>query len=368
MKLLLMIILAVSLINSQWSGDGSGGWNDDDEEGSGRDDDDDDDDDFSGDSYDHDDDDSDDNDEDLASVGLGKDVIELTDENFGRKVLKEKETGWMVDFYGTFCVNSKRFSKMCNSKRLVQPWAEAATRLKGRMNLGALDVDQHKSIAERFKIQDYLTILCGPVILYFDPGSSEPETYDEGHTADAIVRWAEEKLASLEELRPYEEDAYIDEEYQGILDNYSEEMYNDDDDTTADSLEVLKETVYETEEQPVYDYSDITDSEEEEKTVSEKNTREPHPTSHRMDVSIRKQFEEVDKIKQKLDADTNTIQKQFEDEIKGRKANSGQSPKVNCLLLILVLTVHWMFLNFSMSRRPRPRRLIQIRRRPAHLQ
>jgi len=272
-------------------------------------------------------------------------------------VLKEKETGWLVDFYAPWCDNSRR---------LVQPWAEAASRLKGRMNLGALDVDQHKSIADRLKIKDY------PTIVYFDPGRCQiqqmPEKYIGWRTADAIVRLAEEKLACPEELRPYEEDAYIDEEYQGILDNYSEEMYNDDDDSTEDSVEVLKETVYDTEEQPVYDYSDITDSEEEEETVSEKNTREPHPTSHRMDVSIRKQFEEVDKIKQKLNADTNRIQKQFEDEIIGRKANSGQSPKVNRLLLILVLTVHWMFHSFSMSRRPRPRRLIQIRRCPAHLQ
>merc|ERR1719450_144333 len=135
MKLLLMIILGGSLINAQWSGDGSGGWNDDEEDGSGGDDDDEDG--FSGDGYD--DDGSNDNyegyDEEVESVGFGRDVNVLTDENFGRKVTKEKETGWLVDFYAPWCGHSKR---------LVQPWTEAATRLKGRMNLGALDVDQHE--------------------------------------------------------------------------------------------------------------------------------------------------------------------------------------------------------------------------------
>ena len=109
-----------------------------------------------------------------------------------------------------------------------------------------------------------------------------------------------------------------------------------DDDTTGDSVEV-----YNSEEPPVYDYPDITDPEEEE-PVSKKSTRMPHPTSNHMDVTIRKQVGEM-------------------------KRNSGQSTGVSCLLLILTLTVHWMFVKYSMSRRPRPRRVIQIRRRPAHL-
>ena len=131
-------------------------------------------------------------------------------------------------------------------------------------------------------------------------------------------------------LQSYEDDAYIEEEY-------SEEVY--DDDTTADSMEALKEAVYnvaDSEVEPVYDYSDITDSEEE---VLEEATRKPHPTSHHMDVTIRKQFD----------------------------TNSGQSSRISCLLLILILTVHWMLVRFSLSRRHRPRRVIQIRRPPTHL-
>merc|ERR1712130_622891 len=63
-------------------------------------------------------------------------------------------------------------------------------RLKGRMKLGALDVDAHESIADQLNIQNL------PTILYFAPGSSEPEKYIGWRTADDIVRLAEEKLAS----------------------------------------------------------------------------------------------------------------------------------------------------------------------------
>ena len=244
MKLQLMIILVISLANSQWSGDGSGGWNDDDDEGSGGGDDDDDG--FSG----------DDDDESFS----GDDVP-----------------------------------------------------------LGDEDLDGQEKFGGRGGYSD---------------------SYEDDN----------------------EEDAYIEEEYEAILNSYSEEMY---DDTTADSLEVFKEAVHNrtnSEEVPVYDYSDITDSEGDKKKPSPKSNmdastqkvagktdseevskessrRKQHPTSHINDVTIRK--------------------------LAG--VNSGQSSRINCLLLIIALTVHWMFVRFRIqSRRQGPRRVIQIRR-PAHL-
>merc|ERR1712156_61998 len=45
------------------------------------------------------------------------------------------------------------------------------------------------STAQEYGVQGY------PTIKYFAPGSSEPEEYDGGRTADAIVKWAEEKFA-----------------------------------------------------------------------------------------------------------------------------------------------------------------------------
>merc|ERR1712013_678310 len=115
-----------------------------------------------------------------AGTGEGKDVVELTDGNFRKEVLMEKETGWLVEFYAPWCGHCKN---------LAPAWADAATKLKGKMNLGALDATQHGSTAQEYGVQGY------PTIKYFAPGSSEPEEYDGGRTADAIVKWAEEKFA-----------------------------------------------------------------------------------------------------------------------------------------------------------------------------
>merc|ERR1712142_604048 len=114
-----------------------------------------------------------------AGTGEGKDVVELTESNFRKKVFNS-ENGFLVEFYAPWCGHCKN---------LAPHWANAATELKGKMSLGALDATVHGSIAQEYGIQGY------PTIKYFAPGSSEPEEYDGGRTADAIVRWAEEKFA-----------------------------------------------------------------------------------------------------------------------------------------------------------------------------
>lgn len=114
-----------------------------------------------------------------AGPGEGKDVIELTESNFRKKVLNS-EKGFLVEFYAPWCGHCKN---------LAGPWAEAATQLKGKMELGALDATQHGSIAQEYGVQGY------PTIKYFAPGSSEPEEYDGGRSANDIVKWAEEKFA-----------------------------------------------------------------------------------------------------------------------------------------------------------------------------
>ena len=79
-----------------------------------------------------------------AGTGEGKDVVELTDGNFRKKVLMEKETGWLVEFYAPWCGHCKN---------LAPAWADAATKLKGKMNLGALDATQHGSTAQEYGVQ-----------------------------------------------------------------------------------------------------------------------------------------------------------------------------------------------------------------------
>lgn len=114
-----------------------------------------------------------------AGPGEGKDVVELTESNFKKRVF-DSDKGWLVEFYAPWCGHCKS---------LAGPWADAASKLKGKMNLGALDATQHGSIASDYGIRGY------PSIKYFAPGSSEPEDYEGGRTAADIVAWAEEKAA-----------------------------------------------------------------------------------------------------------------------------------------------------------------------------
>jgi len=114
-----------------------------------------------------------------AGPGEGKDVVELTESNFKKKVF-DSDKGWLVEFYAPWCGHCKS---------LAGPWADAASRLKGKMNLGALDATVHGSIASDYGIRGY------PTIKYFAPGSTEPEDYEGGRNADDIVAWAEEKAA-----------------------------------------------------------------------------------------------------------------------------------------------------------------------------
>lgn len=90
---------------------------------------------------------------------------------------------WLVEFFAPWCGHCQK---------LAPQWSEAATELKGKVKLGALDATIHKATASRYGIQGY------PTIKYFGPGkkdSSSAVDYDGGRTADAIVNWALQKLA-----------------------------------------------------------------------------------------------------------------------------------------------------------------------------
>jgi len=114
-----------------------------------------------------------------SGPGEGKDVVELTDANFKKLVLNSDDM-WLVEFYAPWCGHCKS---------LAGPWADAASNLKGKVKLGALDATQHPSTAQQYGVQGY------PTIKFFPAGSSEPEDYDGGRDASAITRWGEEKFA-----------------------------------------------------------------------------------------------------------------------------------------------------------------------------
>nr|CAD7585622.1 unnamed protein product [Timema genevievae] len=118
----------------------------------------------------------------LRQAGDKKDVIELTDSNFDSLVLNSEDM-WLVEFYAPWCGHCKN---------LAPHWAKAASELKDKVKVGALDATVHTIKSNQYGVQGY------PTIKVFTAGkkdSSSVTDYAGGRTASDIVTWALNKLA-----------------------------------------------------------------------------------------------------------------------------------------------------------------------------
>lgn len=117
-----------------------------------------------------------------SSGGGGKgDVVELTSSNFDKLVLDSDDV-WLVEFFAPWCGHCKN---------LEPEFARAASELKGKVKLGALDATVHDSKAKEYGVTGY------PTIKFFAGGSkkdrSDATDYTGGRTASEIVAWALDK-------------------------------------------------------------------------------------------------------------------------------------------------------------------------------
>ncbi|KAL7862315.1 hypothetical protein SRHO_G00137560 [Serrasalmus rhombeus] len=109
------------------------------------------------------------------------DVVELNPSNFNKQVL-QSDSLWLIEFYAPWCGHCQR---------LTPDWKKAATALKGIVKLGAVDADQHKSLASQYGIRGF------PTIKIFGANKNNPEEYQGGRTSQAIVEGAMTALRSL---------------------------------------------------------------------------------------------------------------------------------------------------------------------------
>lgn len=69
-------------------------------------------------------------------------MIELTDSNFKDLVINSDDI-WLVEFFAPWCGHCKN---------LAPQWEQAATDLKGKVKLGALDATIHSVTANKYQV------------------------------------------------------------------------------------------------------------------------------------------------------------------------------------------------------------------------
>lgn len=78
----------------------------------------------------------------IFQTGDPKDVVELTDSNFDEEVL-DYDGMVLVEFYAPWCGHCKN---------LAPHWAQAATDLKGKVKVCALDATVHTVMSNRYGV------------------------------------------------------------------------------------------------------------------------------------------------------------------------------------------------------------------------
>lgn len=120
----------------------------------------------------------------------GGNVVVLTEDNFGKKVLDSDDV-WLVNFYAPWCPH-------CKNLKPVYEEASRAIRKEGIKNvkLGAIDASQYQSYAQKYGIRGF------PTLKYFPAGQkteNDAKEYDLERSSKGILQWAKSISA---EIRP----------------------------------------------------------------------------------------------------------------------------------------------------------------------
>jgi len=108
-------------------------------------------------------------------------VVDLTPDNFDSVVDGSK--GAFVEFFAPWCGH-------CKSLAPEYEIVGEAFEKESSVVIAKVDADAHKELGGRFGVQGF------PTLKWFPKGSTTPENYEGGRTADEIVTWINNKAGS----------------------------------------------------------------------------------------------------------------------------------------------------------------------------
>lgn len=121
-----------------------------------------------------------------TSVSVEGAVIDLTTDSFEEIV--DGSTNVLVEFFAPWCGHCKN---------LAPEWKIAGETFTASddIKITAVDATEHSSLAQKFEVQGY------PTIKFFPKGSTTPQDYDGGRTADTIVSWVNDKIGTNRKVK-----------------------------------------------------------------------------------------------------------------------------------------------------------------------
>jgi len=119
-------------------------------------------------------------------VKIAADVVHLTEETFSKYV--DGSNNILVEFYAPWCGHCKN---------LAPEWAIAGETFQPEDDIviAALDATTASAIATKYGVTGY------PTIKFFPKGSTTPEDYKGGRTADTIVSWVNDKVGTKRKVK-----------------------------------------------------------------------------------------------------------------------------------------------------------------------
>ena len=112
-------------------------------------------------------------------------VIQLNKDNFDKQVIDSEEL-WLILFYAPWCGHCKDFHP---------EFEKVSKATKGLFRIGAVNCEDERDIAQKYKIDGY------PTVLFFGDDKTKTEEYEGNRKADKVIEYLFETAKTITEQK-----------------------------------------------------------------------------------------------------------------------------------------------------------------------